>query len=215
MIISINEILDIVIISIALGYIFGDMFEKYRRSALHANEESEEYDPLLNIQKRGIGGINWKSIEFAMMVTAPAIILHEFGHKFVAMAFGATATFHAASFFGIPYGGVLLGVVLKLMNTGFIFFIPAYVSHTAVSNIGNIMIAFAGPAVNLILWIVPMIIMKPAIAKTIRISRKWVPIMLLTSKINMLLFIFNMLPIPGFDGYWVFSGIWDFLKVLI
>ena len=208
-ILSIQELIDIAVITLALGYIFSGMFDRYRRISSSSHEsENEEYDPIAHIQKRrALGMFDWDSLKFAMIITAPAVILHEFGHKFVAMAFGATATFHAAGLFGIPYGGVLLGVVLKLMNTGFIFFIPAFVSHTAVSNTGNILIAFAGPAVNLVLWIVPMLIMRMNLIKDAKTNRKIGPMMMLTSKINMFLFIFNMIPIPGFDGYWVFRGI--------
>ena len=37
--------------------------------------------------------------------------------------------------------------------------------------------------------------------------KKFNPALLLTSRINMFLFIFNMLPIPGFDGSKVFTGL--------
>ncbi|MCX6706856.1 MAG: hypothetical protein NT001_01805 [Candidatus Woesearchaeota archaeon] len=183
MILSLQEIIDIVIITLALGYIFSGMFDRYRKISVPEGE-NEEYDPIAHIQKKrsfGMGMFDWESLKFAMIITAPAVILHEFGHKFVAMAFGATATFHAADLFGIPYGGVLLGVVLKLMNTGFIFFIPAFVSHTPVSNMGDILIAFAGPAVNQLLWIVPMLIMKMNLIKDAKTSRKMGPIMHLTT----------------------------------
>jgi len=40
-------------------------------------------------------GLSWKDFKFAIIITAPAVILHELAHKFVAMAMGLTATFHA------------------------------------------------------------------------------------------------------------------------
>jgi len=185
MIISVYEIIDMAIITLALGYIFSGMFETFRRRGM------EEYEPLAHVKR-----FDWQAFKFAVIVTAPAIILHEFGHKFVALAFGATAAFHAA------YGWLALGIVLKLLNTGFIFFVPAYVSHSPVTELQGSMIAFAGPFVNLLLWL-----LSSALLRTHLIKRKYLPIVFLTSRINMLLFIFNMIPIPGFDGYWIFKGL--------
>jgi Zn-dependent protease len=33
----------------------------------------------------------------------------------------------------------------------------------------------------------------------------------LTRNINLFLFIFNMIPIPGFDGFTVFTGLWKII----
>ena len=63
-------------------------------------------------------------------------------------------------------------------------------------------VAFAGPAMNGFLWLITALILKKNL-----VSRKYVPLVHITKKINMLLFIFNMLPIPGFDGFKVYQGI--------
>ncbi|MCK5107843.1 MAG: hypothetical protein KAQ83_03890 [Nanoarchaeota archaeon] len=91
-----HEILDIVIMSLAMGFIFKDVFKK----------PGHAYDPI-NYYKKNF---NWDDFKFAVMVTAPAVILHEFGHKFTAIAFGATATFNAAYLF------LAIGLVMKLLN---------------------------------------------------------------------------------------------------
>lgn len=182
---SIMEIIDIFIITAAMGYIFSGIFSAFSKKTI------EGYEPLAHVR-----GFDWHAFKFAAIVTAPAIILHEFGHKFVALLFGATATFHAA------YAWLALGVVLKLLNTGFIFFVPAYVSHSPVTQLQGSMIAFAGPFVNLALWLLSILLLK-----TMRMKRKYLPIVFLTGRINMFLFLFNMIPIPGFDGYWVLEGL--------
>jgi Zn-dependent protease len=172
---TIAEVIDIVIMSLALGFIFKDVFQI---------KPSSGYDPIAYFKQSS----NQRNFWFAVAVTAPAVILHEFGHKFVAMGFGATATFEAAYMF------LGLGVLLKLMNFPFIFFVPAYVAwRGTVTAFQASFIAFAGPLVNLILWL-------GALAYLTYGKPKHVQFWSLTSKINMFLFIFNLIPIPGFDG---------------
>ena len=111
---------------------------------------------------------------------------------------GLFATFHAA------YTWLGLGVVLKLVGAPFVFFVPAYVAHSAAAlPWQSALIAFAGPGVNLILWLGAAYILK----KSKNLSHTKSVALHLTSKINMFLFIFNMIPIPGFDGWHVFSGL--------
>ncbi len=178
------EIIDMLLMTSIVGYIFSDMFRK----PVH-----HDYDPLTNVGFRG----NWNDMLFAMLITAPGILLHELGHKFVALGFGFEATFQAAYMF------LILGFFLKLINFPFIFFVPAYVSILgAATPLESSLMAFAGPFVNLVLWLAPLLLVKLKFIKK-KNEATW----LLVSKINMFLFIFNMLPIPGFDGNKVFMGL--------
>jgi Zn-dependent protease len=187
MLFTLTELVDVVIISLALGFMFKDVFI---RKVLHTDNK---YDPIEHYSSVA-PGFDSKSFFFAIMVTAPAILLHEFGHKFVALSFGATATFHAA------YAMLGLGILLKLMNFGFIFFVPAFVAWSgSVSSLQAAAIAFAGPCVNLILWLASLIILK-----YFKPSHKYLQLLVLTKQINLSLFIFNMLPLPLFDGNHVF-----------
>ncbi|KYK26356.1 hypothetical protein AYK26_05175 [Euryarchaeota archaeon SM23-78] len=187
MILTPAEILDIIIMTLAVGFIFKDIF-RYRPRV-----EVITPDSFLKMRK----GFNWNDFWFAAAIVAPSIILHEFGHKFIAISQGMTATFNAA------YIWLGVGVVLKLIGSGIIFFVPAFVAiqgqGTSLQFAG---IAFAGPAVNLILWLGSLIILKTAKLKP-NLHRFFY----LLSRINMFLFIFNMLPIPGFDGLQVYSGL--------
>lgn len=187
MMFSLGELVDVVIMSMAIGYMFKDSFGNIAH-------RTESYDPLKHHRKK----FDFSGFRFAVVAAAPAIILHELGHKFMALNFGFDATFHAA------YTWLLIGVMLKLMNFGFIFFVPAYVSYSgAVSAMQSSMIAFAGPFVNLLLWIIPYMLLK----QDIKMKSKTRALLFMTSRINMFLFIFNMLPIPMFDGYHVFRGL--------
>jgi len=182
--ISIIELIDLIIMTLFVGYIFKDSFK---------TPVKETYEPLDYYS--GKKSSTFDNFKFAILVTAPAIILHEFAHKFVAMGFGLQATFNAA------YMWLFLGLVLKLLNFGFIFFVPAYVSISGGNLSQSIITSAAGPLMNLILWLGSAFLLKG------KINKKFIPALSLTKQINMFLFIFNIIPIPGFDGYHVFSGL--------
>lgn len=185
MVFSLSELFDIVVMTAAVGFIFADIFGRYSRK--------KDYEPLIRYKH----GFDWESFKFAIYVTAPAIILHEFGHKFMGMAFGLITEFNAA------YTWLGLGIALKLFGAPFIFFVPAYVSiYGSATPLAHSLTAFAGPLVNLILWGAAELAVRKKLVK-----KKYYPALILTGKINMFLFIFNMLPIPGFDGSKVFAGL--------
>jgi len=174
---TIRELFDIVLMTVVVGYIFMDLFRQHQTD----------------------GNAFW----FACAVTAPALIVHELAHKFVAVSFGLGATFHAAYFW------LVLGIVLKLLRSGFIFFVPAYVSIgaasvTTITPMASGLIAFAGPFLNLVLFVGAWTLLKQK-----KLKRKTFVMLHVTKQINLFLFIFNMLPIPFFDGLKVYQGIFN------
>jgi Zn-dependent protease len=175
MLFSLVELLDICIAVIATGYIFMDMFHPEG----HAN-----YEPF------------GTRLLFSIAIAAPAVILHEFGHKFVALYLGYTAIFHAS------YMWLGVGILLKLISFPFIFVVPAYVSIYGAPGVPTAIVAFAGPAINGILWFSAWLALKLG-----KYSRRTESILYYTKTINMMLFIFNLIPIPGFDGWNVFTNL--------
>ncbi len=181
-----GEMIDIVVMTFFVGYIFSG-FVPVRR---------ENYDPLVHYRR----GFDFEGLKFAILATAPAIVLHELAHKFVALRFGLDAVFYAfyRSTFTLMLG--ILTLISKLTGFGFMFFVPGFVGINGTgTHLQFALTAFAGPFVNLVLWLVPLYLIKNQLHK-----KKHYLILVLTSKINMFLFIFNMLPLPGFDGYKVF-----------
>lgn len=175
MLFTLNELVDVIIMTLGVGYIFMDLFKVPRVTAF-----------------------DWHAFGRSCLVTAPAIILHELGHKFVAVAFGADATFHAA------YAFLVIGLFLKLIKSPLIFLVPAYVSFSATLTGGETaLVAFAGPAINGLLYLASLIILKQTL------SPRWHAFWRMTRKLNGLLFIFNLLPLPGFDGFHVFSALFS------
>ena len=108
-----REIIDIIIMTLGVGFIFKDIF------VVHKIPVGEKYDPLLHRPNR------MENLKLAVLITAPAVIFHELAHKFAALYYGLEATFHAA------YGWLGFGILLKLLNSGFIFFVPGYVTHSS------------------------------------------------------------------------------------
>ncbi|HDD70903.1 MAG TPA: hypothetical protein ENF94_01940 [Candidatus Woesearchaeota archaeon] len=176
--INLQEIIDALMMTLVVGYIFMQL-----------------------INRRG--KFEWNTFWFSTAAIAPAIILHELGHKITAILFGYTAVFHAA------YVWLGIGFFLAAMRSPIIFFVPAFVSITCQSaactqsQLAMPAIAFAGPFVNLLLFIAALIVLKTHK----QMSKKAFAFWHLTKLINMFLFIFNMLPIPGFDGSKVFAGL--------
>lgn len=180
--ITLTEIIYLLITTLVIGYIFTGIVKIHKRGISTKRFDLEDF-------KQGV------------YVAAPGIILHELSHKFVAMAFGLMAKFQIFTF------GLVLGAILKFINSPFILLAPGYVGiegNPAQSVM--VLVAFAGPAVNLILWISSHYILK---YKNLR--RKHAIFVFLTKEINKWLFIFNMLPIPPLDGSKVWFGLFRFL----
>lgn len=179
MLITFLEVIYMVITTAVIAYIFMDFIKL----------------PTFNLYNKKF---DWNNFKFAALVAAPGIILHELSHKFVAIGFGYEATFQIWAF------GLFLGIFLKWIKSPFMIIAPGYVLISIVqTNIQTSIIAFAGPLVNLILWLGSWAILNNAR----KLNRKTALFLYLTKQINMILFIFNMIPIPPLDGSKVLQGL--------
>ena len=174
---SLIELLRIVVVTVAIGYIFSG-FVRY---------------PLRSYTKKD----NIENIKFSMLVAAPAVILHELAHKFVAISFGINAEFFA------NYFGLGIGVLLKLISSPFLILVPGYVSITEATINQRAIIAFSGPLMNLLLYGVATLLLMTKI----RFSKKQLTFLSYAKRINIILFLFNMIPFGPFDGAKVFSAL--------
>jgi len=191
------EIFDICVTIALVGFLFMEAFKAPKT-------EGDELSRYLKKRSR----FNWDDFWFAAMVAAPAVLLHELGHKITAISFGYQATFHAFYANSTTLFLGLFAIAMKLLNFGILFLVPGFVSITGgsgggISYIHSGLIAFAGPGVNLLLFLIAFIVVK-----TQKLSIKKIHFWVLTKNINLFLFIFNLLPIPGFDGFTVFSSLW-------
>ncbi len=186
--ISFREIIDIAIMTAALGYIFMS-YVRRPKTELDFFERTSYF--------------NWEDFKFAILITAPGIVLHELMHKFVAVFFGLIATFKAF------FMGLAIGILLKIFNSPFILFAPGYVEISnpnplvPVDPLISAATAFAGPFMNLALYFMAGFILN----RKNKLTRNQAVILYMTKQINLFLFIFNMIPIPPLDGSKVFGGI--------
>jgi len=185
--ISLMEFFRLIVMTLALGYIFSAFMP----------QQLFGQKGLYHLLKAQAQGIDWEAMKYSAIITAPAVVLHELCHKFVALAFGLSAEFFAS------YWGLGLGVFLKMVGAPFIIFVPGYVSvpydtHILVMGV----VALAGPMMNFFLWIGAGVYLK-----YFKLNKKQMILAVLTKKINMFLFIFNMIPFGFFDGAKVFRAL--------
>lgn len=134
------------------------------------------------------GLLGRSDFKLSAAVSIPALVLHELAHKFTAMMFGYSAQYVT------NYFGLLIGVVFKQLGLP-IFFIPAYVSIIPIpfNKIALTMIALSGPLTNLLLYLITF----PADKYY---GNKYYETIYLTRRINLWLFILNILPLWMTDG---------------
>jgi Zn-dependent protease len=119
-----------------------------------------------------------------------AFIAHELAHKFVAQKYGFWAEFRYWE------TGLILGILMGLTRM-FLFLAPGavYISAHGISRRQNAYISLAGAATNVLLAFV-FFVFSPLFGPTIGNF---------AVRINLLLAIFNLLPIPPLDGSKVFA----------
>ena len=177
MIITLTEIISFIILIIGIAYIFTPNFSKRTISYSRFNLEN---------------------FKIALLATSPAVFFHELMHKITAISFGYEATFH------IFTPGLLIGVILKLIHSPFLIIAPGFVSIPLIANeLQYRLIAFAGPLANLLLFLIAAIILK----KAKNLGEKQLTVLYLTKRINIVLFLFNMIPFGPLDGTKVLFGL--------
>ena len=183
MFITLNEIIAIVAMTFAIGYIFSTFIKR---------EPTEGYDPLTYYNKSPF----LEDLKYGAMIAAPSVVLHELAHKFVAMGFGATAVLHA------PYSLYAIVILMRMLNFPLLFFVGGYVTHTPLPALQSAAVSVAGPLTNLILWGLCLLLIKGKF-----VNRKYYRMLGISAKLNLFLCVFNMIPIPGFDGYHFFRSL--------
>ena len=182
------EVMDMIIMAFAIGYIFSGFLKK---------PIPEDYEPLKYYKKKSQ---KWENIKFAALAAGPAVVLHELAHKFVAMGFGAQATLYA------PYGFYLLVILLKAVGFPFIFLVGGFVVHSPLPALQSSLVSLAGPLTNFLMWLGITIAIKKGV-----LNRKYYSLAVPLARISLFLAIFNMLPLPGFDGFNFFRALFSAL----
>ncbi len=140
-----------------------------------------------------------------------AITLHEASHGYIALRFGDDTALRAGrvTFNPLrhidPFGTVILPIMLLLASGGTMTFgfakpVPVNFARLRPLRLGIVATAFAGPGSNLILAFVSALLfhLVPSLPQEVI---PWVRSSLSISMlINLILFFFNLIPIPPLDG---------------
>ncbi|MEH2176496.1 site-2 protease family protein [Nostoc sp.] len=143
-----------------------------------------------------------------------SITLHELAHGWAAMSQGDNTPEQT--------GHLTLNPVVHMGKESIIFLclmgiawgqMPVNPSKFRSGKLGNILVSAAGPLSNLALGILFIMMLK--ILANLSLSGLFsAEFIYLAARINLTLFLFNLLPIPPLDGFHVFSEIFPQLKPL-
>ena len=188
MLFSFAELIDLVIMAVAVGFIFSKFFP---RREVH-QVGCEAYDPLRCYAKSGF----WGDLKYGIIIAVPSVVLHELAHKFTAVGFGVQAVLSAPVFL------YLIAIALIFAKFPVVFLVGGYVSIIgSLTPWQSALVSVSGPFVNLLIWGVALFMSRN------HFYRKYAREIVLIGRLNMFLFVFNLLPIPGFDGFGFFSGL--------
>ncbi|MCK5114668.1 MAG: site-2 protease family protein [Phycisphaerae bacterium] len=156
-----------------------------------------------------------------LLFLAPALLLsltvHEFAHARVALAFGDPTALRAGRLTLNPMKHLSLIGTLMLFIAGFGWAKPVPVNPHLMkpARLGNIMVSLAGPMSNLALAIISGCLLKIVIIVCAKFGSDnpgnvWdilIEALLITMSINLVLCVFNLLPVFPLDGYHILGGL--------
>ncbi len=139
-----------------------------------------------------------------------AITLHEAAHGYAALRFGDDTALRAGRVSANPlhhidpFGTLVLPALLLLSGTSFLFGwakpVPVSFGRLKPIRLGTVLVALAGPGVNLLLALISALLVY-AMPFVPVLGRSWLGNNLANSvEINLVLAVFNLLPLPPLDG---------------
>ena len=133
-----------------------------------------------------------------------ALVFHEFAHGWVANKLGDPTAKYAGRLTLNPIAHLDMFGSLMILFVGFGWAKPVPVDSRYLANPRTDMmkIAFAGPAANLLLAFITGILIRAT-----GYLGPFTTMMIMFTQINIMLAVFNMIPIPPLDGSQIFSGI--------
>tara|TARA_B100001765_G_scaffold141442_1_gene89608 strand:- start:107 stop:724 length:618 start_codon:yes stop_codon:yes gene_type:complete len=133
-----------------------------------------------------------------------ALVFHEFSHGWVANKLGDPTAKYAGrlTLNPIVHLDILGSLMILFVGFGWAKPVPVDSRYLANPRIDMMKIAFAGPAANLLLALIAGTIIRITGYMGVLTS-----MLIMFTQINIMLAVFNMIPIPPLDGSQIFSGL--------
>ena len=133
-----------------------------------------------------------------------ALVFHEFSHGWVANKLGDPTAKYAGrlTLNPIVHLDILGSLMILFVGFGWAKPVPVDSRYLANPRIDMMKIAFAGPAANLLLALIAGTIIRLTGYMGVLTS-----MLIMFTQINIMLAVFNMIPIPPLDGSQIFSGL--------
>jgi Zn-dependent protease len=148
-----------------------------------------------------------------IVVLLIAIDIHELAHALVADRLGDNTPRRLGEISLNPFThmdqvGIVLLLVTSISNFGFTY----GRTHVTPGNLkfgpqrGNAMVAVAGPLANLLLAAIGVIVLRIHLLDQANLNDQMSNFLWLWIQLNVLLFVFNLIPIPPLDGFTIVGG---------
>jgi Zn-dependent protease len=157
--------------------------------------------------------VDWNQVAIILAAIVPSIMLHEVAHGVVALWLGDDTAKRAGRLtlnpikHIDPFGTVILPLILSLSGAGAFGFakpVPVNVRKLRNPRQHSLYVSLAGPATNITLALVAIVLFRLTVPDVIS---GYVPLLPLAPQfffflgmLNVLLAVFNLLPIPPLDG---------------
>jgi Zn-dependent protease len=147
---------------------------------------------------------------FYIVVLIMSVVVHEFSHGYAAYLLGDNTARLSGRLTLNPvkhldlFGSIILPLLLIVSNAGFVIGwakpVPYNPNNLSNKRWGNLFVAIAGIAANLVLVIVFGLLIRFAPAFGIPLDSPFYKITSIIVILNLVLIIFNLIPIPPLDG---------------
>lgn len=161
-------------------------------------------------------GVDWGQVVLFLAILVPSVILHEVSHGWAALRLGDdTARRHGRLTLNPvahidPFGTILLPALLAVSGFGVIGYakpVPVNVRRLRRPRDHAVLVSLAGPATNLVIAVAAAVVVRSmGGVEAVDLSSERlgdlgvVDIAFLVGFFNVLLALFNLLPIPPLDG---------------
>lgn len=155
------------------------------------------------------------SFIFQILILIFSVVVHEVSHGYAALMQGDVTAKYAGRLtlnpikHLDPFGSVILPLILALLPGGLMFGwakpVPYNPYNLRSKRWGEVIVAFAGPLSNLFIALIFGLLIR--YSSYLSLGQSFVDLSLIVVLINVVLAIFNLMPIPPLDGSKIFFGI--------